>query len=302
MDRSIRRHLVLAAVLVFVALLASGSISSSFVPSSPHNASAASSDANASFDPFDSRTPSFAPPALIAGQPSHQGAISTIIVPIMNAYCVTVTNPAILPAAGSLGFAVSSGGKKVTTVTDAQRTNGSVVAVKGPIGSITGDVKYCAQIKAAVGWTLTTLTWTYSGAPPQLPLSVDIQTANVVLEHCGGTALPAKEVPGAPLGRPAELCTVGWNGGIGPTDPLENATAFLTGRGNIEPDKVADANWVLAGGSSTPGVTFVAKSVSPQRPRTLIVCRLSPQHPLPTGLRLAAILGEQEIRCTPQRQ
>lgn len=194
----------------------------------------------------------------------------------MNAYCVTVTNPAILPAAGSLGFAVSSGGKKVTTVTDAQRTNGSVVAVKGPIGSITGDVKYCAQIKAAVGWTLTTLTWTYSGAPPQLPLSVDIQTANVVLEHCGGTAFPAKEVPGTPLGRPAELCTVGWNGGIGPTDPLENATAFLTGRGNIEPDKVADANWVLAGGSSTPGVTFVAKSVSPQRPRTLIVGQTVP--------------------------
>ena len=276
MDQAIRRHLVLAAVLVFVALLGSGSLSSTFTPSPAHNASAAPSDANASFDAFDSKTPSSAPPALIAGQPSHQGTISTTIVPTMNAYCVTVTTPGVLPAGGSLGFTVTGTGKRVTNVLEAQRNNGSVVTSRGPIGSASGDVKYCAQIKAAVGWTRTTLTWTYSGSTTGAVINVDIQTANVSLERCGGTAFPAKEVPGTPLGRPAELCTIGWNGGIGPADPLESASSFLTGRGGIEADKVDAADWVEAGGSSTAGVTFVDKAVANQRARSLIVGQTVP--------------------------
>lgn len=275
MDQTIRRHLFLAAVFLFSTLLGSGSLSSPSAPAPAHNALAASSDVNASFDAFDTRTPSSAPPALIAGQPSHTGTISTTIVPIMNAYCVTVTGPSIIPSGGVKGFSVTGTGKKVTSVADAQRTNGTIVTSLGPIGTGGGDLKYCAHITAAVGWTLTTLTWTYSGASSALPISVDIQTANVAIEHCGGTAFPAKEVPGTPLGRPAELCTVGWNGGIGPTDPLETASAFLTGRGNIEPDKVSDSNWNLLAGS-TPGVTFVKKSAANQRSRTLIVGQTVP--------------------------
>ena len=275
MDRSIRRYLALAAILSFVALLAAGSISSTSAPSPAHSALAATSDANASFDPFDTKTPSSAPPALIAGQPSHQGTIPTIVNGTnMNAYCVTVTNPA---AVSSPAFRVSGSGKKVTTVTDAQRNADALatrIIVQSPrLTNPAGDVKYCVQIRAAVGWTKTTLTWTYNSGVSSI--SVDIQTANITLDPTDGTAFPGKELPGTPLGRPAELCSEGWNGGIGPTDPLDTASsnAFLTGRlafppGNTTPDKVIDANWVL--GSSTPGVTFAAKSTVNQRARTLI--------------------------------
>ncbi len=276
MDQSIRRHLVLAAVLFVVTLLASGSLSSTFAPTPAHNASAASSDANASFDPFDTVTtkPS-GPPALIAGQVSHRNAISAIITPVMNGYCVTVTSAGVLPAAGSMGFNTFGAGKKVTNVPDAQRTNGVVFAATRVPAVGGSDVKYCAQIRAAIGWTLTTLTWSYTGGTaPIAPISVDIQTANVSLEHCGGTVFPSKEVPGTPLGRPAELCTVGWNNGVGPTAPLETAQAFLTGRGDTEPDKVGDANWVAS--APTPGVTFTANAQANQRDRTLIVGQTVP--------------------------
>jgi hypothetical protein len=166
------------------------------------NPAVAPSDANAAFDAFDARPSCAARP--IAGQP-RQGAV---ITPVMNGYCVSVSGLGVTPGSGVRGFSVTGTGKKTLNVEDADRTNGTVVAALGPISNAS-DTKYCAQITAAVGWTRTTLTWDYNGGTGgDGSISVDIQTANITLEHCGGTAFPAKENANEPLGRPAELCTV----------------------------------------------------------------------------------------------
>ena len=237
MDRSIRRHLVLAAVLVFVALLGSGSLASTFSPSPAHNASAAPSDANASFEPPDLvGRPSKAPPILLAGEPSNLRAIyPALLIPRPNGYCVTVTDGATgvtpyLAPGRILGFSVAPGATLAANVPPGSRTGPLIVttATHAPLLILgSSPAQYCLQIIAPVGYTSVVISWTYQkDAGPLQTINLEIPVANVTLAYTDG------RFSGAGTPEPARVCTEGWGWDPG-NIPIVGGQFpfFLTGAG-----------------------------------------------------------------------
>ncbi|MEP6870305.1 MAG: hypothetical protein ABI939_00490 [Anaerolineaceae bacterium] len=276
MDRSIRRHLVLAAVLAFVTLLAAGSISPTSAPSSAHNALAASSDANASFDPPDvAGRPSKAPPILLAGEVSNLRPIFPALpTPRPNGYCVTVNDgvTGVTPHAAFgliLGFRVAPGAGLAANVPVVGRQPGSIVqdTVLQPVNLqhspllIPGSSpdQYCLQIIAPTGYTSVVISWSYDkDGVLQPPINVELPVANVTLAFTNGRFSPGVTP------EPARVCTEGWGWDPG-NIPISGGQFpfFLTGAGAMAaaspaPNLVAADNnpllsdWVWTGTAQLP--------------------------------------------------
>ncbi|MEO9254710.1 MAG: hypothetical protein ABI305_04170, partial [Tepidiformaceae bacterium] len=228
-----RRRFLLSAVVALVIFMlgAGGGFHSTFI------AHAQDSDANAGFDPLSpvGGPATNNPPRLYAGDVSHpliaphlQRAFVDLVGGVItntNGYCLTVTTSAGLTPAtidpdgasippAALGFSVSASNPITpappganTGAVDSAATSASTSSA-GP-----GDV-FCAVVRAPVGYSNMTLSWSYTGSDTGT-IEIDIPVVTVTL------------APSA-LGNKGRVCTVGW-------DPT-----FLTGVTSNLPSTLPD--------------------------------------------------------------